>query len=163
MKVRHYLVAGFITTFSMQSSAECPIGDYKSTIVDEINTVRSKPQVCGGVAYPAVQALTWNKQLANAATIHSVDMAFHNFFDHVGSKGQRIGARTKSAGYLYQGIGENIAAGATSARQASAGWLASAGHCENIMTASFTDIGVSCYYNPSSTYQYYWTLVMGNR
>lgn len=145
------------------TAAECPIGDYKSALAAEINAIRSRPQVCGGVAYPAVGALGWNGQLDNAATAHSTDMAVNNFFAHPGSDGLRIGARASAAGYAYSKVGENIAAGQSSAAQVSADWLASASHCSNMMTASFVDIGASCKYNPSSTYQYYWTLVMGNR
>jgi uncharacterized protein YkwD len=144
------------------TAAECPFGDYKSAVVAEINAIRSKPQVCGGVNYPAVGSLGWNGQLESAAAVHSTDMAVNNFFDHPGSDGLRIGARTSAAGYAYSKVGENIAAGQSSASQVSADWLASASHCSNMMTASFVDIGVSCKTNPSATYVYYWTLVMGN-
>lgn len=144
------------------TAAECPFGDYKSAVVAQINAIRSKAQVCGGVAYPAVGSLGWNSQLESAAAVHSTDMAVNNFFDHPGSDGLRIGARTSAAGYSYSKVGENIAAGQSSASQVSADWLASASHCANMMTASFVDIGVSCKTNPSATYLYYWTLVMGN-
>jgi uncharacterized protein YkwD len=145
------------------TAAECPFGDYKSAVVGAVNAIRSKPQVCGGVTYPAVGALSWNGQLESAATVHSTDMAVNNYFDHVGSDGSRIGARASAAGYSYRVVGENIAAGQSSASQVSADWLGSASHCTNMMTASYVDIGLSCKYSPSSTYQYYWTLVMGNR
>jgi uncharacterized protein YkwD len=89
-------------------------------------------------------------------------MAVNNFFGHLGSDGSRVGARTSAFGYSYSRVGENIAAGQSSAAQVSADWLASASHCSNMMTASFVDIGVSCKANSSSTYQYYWTLVIAN-
>lgn len=145
------------------SAAECPFGDYKSAVVSAVNAIRSKPQVCGGVTYPAVGALGWNGQLESAASAHSTDMAANNFFAHPGSDGLRIGARANAAGYAYRRVGENIAAGQSSATQVTGDWLTSASHCSNMMTASFTDIAVSCKYSPTSTYQYYWTLVMGNR
>lgn len=145
------------------TAAECPFGDYKSAMVAEVNAIRSRPQVCGSVAYPAVRSLGWNGQLESAATVHSTDMAVNNFFVHTGSDGLRVGARTNAAGYKFQKVGENIAAGQTSASQVAGEWLASSSHCANIMTASYVDIAASCKYNPSSTYKYYWTLVMGNR
>lgn len=145
------------------TAAECPFGNYKSAVAAEINAIRSRPQICGGVAYPAVGGLGWNGQLESAADKHATDMAVNNFFAHPGSDGLRIGARASAAGYAYSKVGENIAAGQSSAAQVSADWLASASHCANMMTASFVDIGASCKHNPSSTYQYYWTLVMGNR
>jgi uncharacterized protein YkwD len=145
------------------TAAECPFGNYKSAVAAEINAIRSRPQICGGVAYPAVGGLGWNGQLESAADKHSTDMAVNNFFAHPGSDGSRIGARASAAGYAYSKVGENIAAGQSSAAQVSADWLASASHCANMMTASFVDIGVSCKANSNTTYQYYWTLVMGNR
>ncbi|MEQ1536168.1 MAG: CAP domain-containing protein, partial [Burkholderiaceae bacterium] len=144
------------------TAAECPFGDYKSAVVAEVNAIRSRPQVCGGVAYPAVGALGWNSQLESAAAVHSNDMAVNNYFDHPGTDGLRVGARSSAAGYSYGRVGENIAGGQTSASQVSADWLASASHCSNMMTASFNDIAVSCKTNPSATHVYYWTLVMGN-
>jgi uncharacterized protein YkwD len=154
---------GGVGVIATSTAAECPIGDYKSAATAEINAIRSRSQICGGVAYPAVGALGWNGQLEAAAAAHSTDMAVNNFFAHPGSDGSRIGARTSAAGYSYSKVGENIAAGQSSAAQVSGDWLASASHCSNMMTASFVDIAVSCKYNPNSAYQYYWTLVMGNR
>lgn len=145
------------------NAAECPFGDYKSALVSAVNAMRANTQVCGGVLYPAVRALGWSSQLESAATFHSNDMAVNNFVDHPGSNGQRIGARTTAAGYSYSKVGENIAAGQTSASQAVSDWLASPSHCANIMTALFVDMGASCKYSTDSTNQYYWTLVMANR
>jgi uncharacterized protein YkwD len=151
------------TATTTSTATECPLGEYKSAVVSAVNAIRSKPQVCGGVAYPAVGALGWNGQLESAASTHSTDMVVNNFFAHPGSDGSRIGSRANAAGYAYRKVGENIAAGQSSAAQVSGDWLASASHCSNIMTASFVDMGVSCKHSPNGTYQYYWTLVMGNR
>ena len=145
------------------TATECPFGDYKSAVVAEVNSIRSRAQVCGGVNYPAVGGLGWNSQLEAAAAKHSTDMAVNNFFAHVGSDGSRIGSRASAAGYGYRAVGENIAAGQTSAAQVAGDFLGSASHCANMMTASFVEIAVSCKSNPNSTYQYYWTLTMGNR
>jgi uncharacterized protein YkwD len=155
------------------TAAECSFGNYKADLQSAINTVRAAPQSCGaftnssGAAIPAqtyaaAGALNWHSQLESAAAVHSTDMAVNNFFDHPGSDGLRIGARTSAAGYAYSKVGENIAGGQTSVSQVIGDWIASPSHCANMMTASFVDIGVSCKYSPSSTYQYYWTLVMAN-
>ncbi|MBK7501511.1 MAG: CAP domain-containing protein [Polaromonas sp.] len=74
-----------------------------------------------------------------------------------------IGERASAAGYNYGSVGENVAAGQSSVSQVVADWVNSPSHCANIMTASFFDMAVSCKYNPSATYQYYWTLTFGNR
>jgi len=138
--------------------AECPIGDYRSAMVAAIDAVRASNQSCG----PAVGVVNWNTQLENAAAVHSNDMAANNYFAHPDASGVRIGGRASAAGYSYGSVGENIAAGQTSVSQVVADWVNSPSHCANIMTASFYDMAVSCKYNPSAMYQYYWTLTFGN-
>ena len=105
------------------TAAECPFGDYKSAVVAEVNAIRSKSQVCGGVTYPAVGALGWNSQLESAAAVHSNDMAVNNYFAHPGTDGLSVGGRSSAAGYSYGRVGENIAAGQSSASQVSGDWL----------------------------------------
>ncbi|HMS26776.1 MAG TPA: CAP domain-containing protein [Burkholderiaceae bacterium] len=160
------------TPATTATADECPIGDYKSAVVATINSIRSSAQVCGGVVYPAVGALSWNSQLDAAAARHSNDMAVNNWWNdpypHLGTDGTTIRERAPAAGYSYRSVGENVAAGQTSVNDVfynggGYGWMTSPSHCANIMTASFVDVGAACKYNPSSTYQYYWTLVMGNR
>ena len=46
------------------------------------------------------------------------------------------------AGYQSRLTGENIALGPESAEEVVAGWLASPGHCANIMDSRFQHIGV---------------------
>lgn len=119
---------------------------------------------CGGVAYPAVGAVAWDGQLQSAASAHSTNMADNNFFAHQSpTNGTRIGARATATGYNYRSVGENIAAGYTNVNDVMAGWLASQSHCANMMEPAFVDLAVSCKINPSSTYQYYWTMVLGKR
>jgi uncharacterized protein YkwD len=43
-----------------------------------------------------------------------------------------------------------------------AGWMASPGHCANIMNARFRDIGLACVSGTASnTYRSYWTMTLG--
>ena len=43
------------------------------------------------------------------------------------------------------------------------GWLASSGHCANIMRASFSELGAASASNQGSTYGTYWTQVFADR
>ena len=80
-------------------------------------------------------------------------MASHDYFAHVGPRGQTLLARMRSAGYIYSSrvgyeVGENIAWGTLSLatpRAIVAAWMASPGHRANILDARFRDtaIGVS--------------------
>ncbi|WP_350340809.1 CAP domain-containing protein, partial [Escherichia coli] len=47
------------------------------------------------------------------------------------------------AGYLYQQIGENIAAGRDTARKVVDGWLDSPGHCATLMNPDFRELGAA--------------------
>lgn len=128
-----------------------------------INAARAQARVCrnGGPVMPAVAALAWNARLGAAADRHSRDMAENNFFSHTGSDDSSPAQRVSAAGYSYWTTGENIAAGYRSVSSVVPGWLDSAGHCENIMNASYQDFGAACRYKADSYYEYYWTTDFG--
>lgn len=109
---------------------------------------------------PAVAALSWNGALAAAAGRHSSDMALRNFFSHAGSDGSDVGQRVSGAGYDWTGVGENLAAGPSSVSVVMSGWLASAGHCANLMGGAYRHLGVACVAGSGSAYQRYWTMVL---
>ncbi len=96
--------------------------------------------------------LRQSARLLQAAQRHTEDMAFGNYFDHVGSQGDTLLDRLRGAGYIsprvgYE-IGENIGWGtlwlATPHAMVNA-WMASPDHRANILDAHFIDtaIGVS--------------------
>lgn len=127
-----------------------------------INQFRSQPQVCSGRNLPAAPPYAWNGALANAAARHSGDMALNNFFSHTGSDGSNPGARIAAAGYSFSSWAENIAAGSSNARGAFELWRGStSGHCEAMMSTSWTQVGASCVARQGSQYGYYWTLDFG--
>ncbi len=66
-------------------------------------------------------------------------------------------------GYVWQAIGENLAAGYTSIDSVIAGWLSSPGHCRNLMDAVFADVAVSSVQQAGSTFGTYWTMELGVR
>ncbi|PIE35699.1 MAG: hypothetical protein CSA54_05240 [Gammaproteobacteria bacterium] len=101
-------------------------------------------------------------QLMQAAREHSLDMATHNFFNHIGSDGLSVADRATQSGYVWRTVGENIAAGQRSAKEAVDGWLASAGHCRNLMNPDFTEVAVDCVEDAGSDYGTYWTNVLGD-
>jgi uncharacterized protein YkwD len=43
------------------------------------------------------------------------------------------------------------------------GWLASPGHCENIMSPRFSEMGIAWVVDPKSTSGVYWAQVFGTR
>ena len=111
-------------------------------VVQLVNVARSQDRKCGSERFKAAPPLTASRQLDEAAVRHAQDMARKNYFDHRGSDGSQPRDRVLRAGYQFQLTGENIALGPESAEEVVAGWLASPGHCSNIMDARFQNIGV---------------------
>jgi uncharacterized protein YkwD len=111
-------------------------------VVELVNVARSKGRRCGSERFAAAPSLSVSKTLDDAAARHARDMARRNFFEHRGSNGSTPKERVLRAGYRPRLTGENIAYGPESAEEVVAGWLASPGHCANIMEPRFRDIGV---------------------
>ena len=130
-------------------------------IIDLTNAARKRARTCGAKRYPAAAPLAWNAALAKASHAHSKDMADRNYVAHKAKDGTHAGERAQRAGYRWQRIGENIAAGQGSARDAVDGWLSSPGHCANIMNPRFTEMGAAHAVNQDSDLLIYWTQVFG--
>jgi uncharacterized protein YkwD len=92
---------------------------------------------------------------------HSRDMAAHNYMDHTGRDGSTPAQRVTRTGYKWQTIGENLASGVMTPEQAVNGWVGSPHHCENLMTAKFTQMAVAYSANAASSGGIYWTQVFG--
>ena len=138
-----------------------PPAGVQAEVLQRVNAFRASGAVCGGVAYPAAGALSWNTTLLQAAKGHATDMATNNYFSHTGQDGRTPDQRVLAAGYSYASMGENIAAGQNSVESAMAGWIGSASHCQNMMTPDFKDLAVACVRNDASKYRLYWVMEMG--
>ncbi|MFC3942726.1 CAP domain-containing protein [Pseudomonas gingeri NCPPB 3146 = LMG 5327] len=132
-------------------------------LLELINSARAQPRQCGAQAFAATTPLVWNALLATAAESHSRNMANNNFFDHQDRDGHTPGDRAELAGYIAQRIGENIAAGQDSGRKVVDGWLASPGHCANLMNPQFHDLGAAYAVDPKSDSGIYWTSLFGSQ
>lgn len=143
--------------------ATCNLANFASEALAFVNQVRAAGASCGARgSFPAAPALAWNDALTQASLVHSDDMVALNFFSHTGSNGSSAGDRATAAGYVWRTWGENIAAGQSTVAVVMAGWMASDGHCANIMNANMRDIGLACVSGgASNTYRTYWTMTLG--
>jgi uncharacterized protein YkwD len=114
----------------------------RARVVELVNAARGESRRCGRDRFAAVPPLSVSRPLNDAAAAHARDMARKRFFDHRGADGSQPKDRVLRAGYQPRLTGENIALGPESAEEVVAGWLASPGHCANIMDVRFQDIGV---------------------
>ncbi|MGF1760786.1 CAP domain-containing protein [Photobacterium sagamiensis] len=136
-----------------------PIEGFEQEMLTAVNAARATGYDCGGTFMPAVAPLTWDADLEQAAFVHSSNMANYNFFSHTGQDGLSVSDRVTNQGYSWRAVGENIAAGQDDVNAVMTGWLNSPGHCKNIMSANFTQMGASFVNNSSTQYGIYWTQV----
>ena len=108
-----------------------------------------------------LSALTMRQDLRAVARAHSEDMLARNFFSHTNPDGASPFDRMTAAGVTYSTAAENIAwnSGYGASDTASVtvdGWMNSAGHRANILTAAFTYTGMGV---ATDGTQYYFTQV----
>ena len=140
------------------------LGDWQAEgqkLLDLINQARGQARQCGTQSFSAATPLAWSAALGRAAEAHSRAMANGNFFSHLGSDGRTPGDRAELAGYDGAQIGENIAAALDTPRKVVDGWLASPGHCANLMNPRFSDLGAAYAVDPQSDGGIYWTAMFG--
>jgi hypothetical protein len=89
-------------------------------------------------------------------------MAQNNYFSHDDTPiGRTWSQRISDCGYNHgTWIGENIAAGYSSAASVFEGWKNSPGHNSNMLSTNFTAIGIGRYQG-GGTFGVYWTTAFG--
>jgi uncharacterized protein YkwD len=105
------------------------------------------------------QPLQADAHLQQAAQEHSEDMSSHDYFEHVGPRGDTPVARMRATGYIFSAhvgyeIGENIGWGTlwlASPRAMVSSWMQSPGHRANILGAHFRDTGIGISPQPLSS------------
>lgn len=142
------------------ASGTCDIADFNAQMLARINAFRASAQSCGSEGnFTAAPALTWNDKLTQAAVGHSQDMATKNYFSHDSQDGRTFSQRITATGYTWSAIGENIAAGQNSIDSVMTSWQNSPGHCANLMSKNFTQVGVACVPGAAgAAYSRYWTM-----
>ena len=125
-------------------------------VLDLVNDARTHQRRCGRKRMSATQPLTLSPVLTRAAAAHAADMAKNNFMGHRGSDGSDAGERVRRAGYVWRSVGENVAAGQPDAETVVKAWLDSPGHCENIMSPNFSEMGVAFAAAPQSELRILW-------
>ena len=166
-------------TIAAVDNKQVVISVKQQELVEAINRARSVQRDCypaddsRGVVGPSPK-LYWNDELYASALEHSTDLAESNTFSHYGSgtssditgdgKPSIFYERIVANGYdNYYTVGENIAGGQKTLDEVMSAWLASPGHCENIMNPNYTEVGVAIVTNSESTYGIYWTQNFGSK
>lgn len=130
-------------------------------VLELVNEARVQPRKCGSRAFPKVPPLKLSPILSRAALAHAKDMSAHKLFEHRGSDGSMPAGRVLRAGYDWKAVGENIAKGAATAEIVVQGWLDSPGHCTNIMSAQYREMGLAYFTDFAHKGDIYWAQTFG--
>jgi uncharacterized protein YkwD len=151
---------------------EVPSGEYCSPTVgwpeastskelamlELVNAQRAQGANCGGESFPARDPFEMDSSLWCAARVHTADMVENDYFSHTGLDGSSPRDRMDAAGFEGRGWAENIAAGRSGAEETLEQWMASDGHCRNIM-GDYRYFGVG--YVAGSSRRHLWTQTFG--
>ena len=83
---------------------------------------------------PLLQA---SSQLNRSAQGWTNVMVFSDQFTH----GSNFASRITAVGYMWRTAGENIATGYSTPRGVVNAWMASTGHCQNILNPTYRNVG----------------------
>jgi uncharacterized protein YkwD len=137
----------------------CDLANFELDALRLINQVRAAGANCGARGFFAPTGpVSAQAGLTSAAYGHSRDMADNNYFSHTSLDGRTLADRVGATGYVWSSLGENIAGGYATVQDAVDAWMASDGHCANLMNPRFSEFGLACARNGASTYRTYWTL-----
>ncbi len=101
-----------------------------------------------------------NTKLSAASLVHAKDLAKHGIISHTGTDGSSHSARVKRQGYVFSLVAENVATGQKSWEKVFKAWQDSPGHNENLLLEDVTDFGIALVYEPKTTYQTYWAMLV---
>jgi len=125
-------------------------------VLQLVNAARGQARQCGRSVMAAAPPLRLSEPLSQAALVHAQDMLRYHYFEHTGHDGSSPAQRVAATGYSYRIVGENLASGPEAAQEAVQGWLASPGHCQNIMDARFEETGIAYAASRSGEPSIYW-------
>jgi uncharacterized YkwD family protein len=139
------------TTTPNTTKPDSNIAALEKEVVNLVNAERAKA---------GLPALKNNTELSNVARLKSQDMIDKKYFSHTSPTYGSPFNMMKKFGIKYSTAGENIASGYSTAKAVVDGWMNSPGHRANILSKSFTEIGVGLAKSSNGTY--YWTQMFIN-
>ena len=139
-----------------------PLSPEVRDTLQRINSYRAAGATCGSQRFESAAPVTWNVLLEQAAQKHALDMAARRAMTHTGGDGSSMSDRVAREPYAWGALGENVSAGYGSVPDALAGWMRSSGHCANMMSPNFREVGVGGANAPGDTFGWYRAMVLGS-
>ena len=107
---------------------------YEAEVLRLVNAERAKY---------GLSPLAQDKGAAEVAHLRAKEIV--KAFSHTRPDGSSCFTAAKELGVSYRSAGENIAYGYPTPQKVVEGWMNSEGHRKNILSASFSKIGIGCY------------------
>jgi uncharacterized YkwD family protein/spore coat assembly protein SafA len=126
-----------------------PNYDAIKSVENQVITLTNQQRAKNGL-----KPLTANWELSRVARYKAMDMRDKNYFSHTSPTYGSPFTMMKNFGIAYRAAGENIAAGQTTPQEVVTAWMNSPGHRANILSTSYTQIGVG--YAAGGSQRYYW-------
>lgn len=118
----------------------------ENQVLQLVNQERSKQ---------GLQPLILNWEVSRVAKIKSQDMRDKGYFSHNSPTYGSPFTMMRNFGISYKSAGENIAGGQRTSQEVMNAWMNSSGHRANILSSSYTELGVG--YVTGGSYGTYWT------
>jgi uncharacterized protein YkwD len=148
------VLASLLLSTTVARAQPADQGDFVAQVLELTNNER---------ANAGLPPLTVNSQLEDAAQSYSEVLATSGCFDHTCGPVPDFADRDEAAGYTdWISLGENLAAGYPSPEAVVAGWMASPGHRDNILSPRFTETGIGVA-TGDGKFRMYWTQEFGAR
>ena len=109
------------------------VSSYEQEVIRLVNEERAKY---------GLDPLTYDWELSRVARYKSQDMKDNNYFSHTSPTYGSPFQMMKTFGITYKSAGENIARGQKTPAAVVNAWMNSSGHRANILSTSYTHIGV---------------------
>lgn len=122
---------------------------YLQQVIDLVNKERAKA---------GLSPLKESAAASSAAAVRAKEIAEN--FSHTRPDGSSFSTALQQSGAAFRGAGENIAYGQRTPEAVMDSWMNSSGHRANILSKSFTAIGVGYYQDGNGTG--YWTQLFMN-
>lgn len=168
-----FLIAALSVPISLIKTSDIAVIDSEeATFLNMINDNRSASTLAWNatsqqwVTIPkgSLKPLSLSQSLTVASEFHSQDMAAYDYFGHNSTDGRTPDKRMYDAGYTHAYstyLGENIAAGFSTANMVLNAWYVSTEHRAIMLCLQYNAIGIGRAYNASSNYGWYWTTDFG--
>ena len=139
---------GRVAAFVLLASAVLPAESAKGTALDGV-AATAVPEVQAVLDLVNVERerrdlrpLRLDRKLTAAAEDRLRDMFDREYFGHVAPDGTQPDASVRRRGYEFTGLGENLATGQRTERQAVEHWMRSRGHRRTLL-GRFEDAGIA--------------------